>query len=188
MKTSFSILRPTILKRMWWFCAVCCICAASTEPFVVGSFEGLTPGKSKKKEVLAKLGNPDKVFVNEDGNEVFYFEQTNKRKLAIEVWFSRRGNTPLSIFVKFANRVDRGEVERQFGLHFVWKNYNRDECNVSRGGSSYYEVSGQGQVQMLEDRARGVIAHTIGTAIHTLEFSDRPFGEPKSSCGSSRRQ
>lgn len=148
--------------------------ANAADPFRVGVFDGIRPGVSTRADVLTKWGTPDEDFKSEEGDIVMFYRDREKKGWDREAWCNPRSRKVISVFIKFAQKKSKAEVERLFGLRLVWKSYNRTHCP---GGEDAlpHEVAERGELDQYEDRSHGAVGSPDGVDIRNLEFWDRPL-------------
>lgn len=155
--------------------------ANAADPFRVGVFDGIRPGVSTRADVLTKWGTPDQDFKNEEAGIVMFYRDREKKGWAREVWCDPRPRKVIGVFIKFAQKKSKAEVERLFGLRLVWKSYNRTRCPGGEDARPH-EVAERGQRELYEDRSHGVVGFPVGVDILELEFPDRPVGTTVPRC------
>jgi hypothetical protein len=160
----------------WMLIGLCLSAAVGPDPFRVGTIEGITPGKSFKRDVIRTWGRADDEFVVEDGVDGLWFKPKKGREWALEVWYPRKTGRVFTVIIHFDRTKEKAEVERLFGLKFQLKHYNWVKCGPGKISRNVREVSEYGELQYYEDRSRGAVVLPDGLGIRSVEFHDVPLG------------
>jgi len=150
-------------------------------------FHGLVVGKSRRTEVLRRLGQPKWSRTHEgnerdrDDRETFnHYESGGEFPGSLTVVLNKKGIVTRADF--FPSKLSRDEAVAHFGAGYTVTRYAIEPCGGDEDAETLYE-SANGPLTYVEYRGRGIaIAIGYQNMVTKISYVSGPIGRSKSRC------